>query len=175
MRGKLDPIAWWDADPARFAWELDNMDAAAPDLVWDHQLGGWIGHAPIWPFPRPASPGLETFTAGKRLHLALVPTSAHPATPPKAWPLDPEPTIDQCTRHRWHVNGDGSLCLFQRAVDWTGEEPCAEIAVKASGWFLEYLLVERGCVEAMTENGIVIDQVRDPVFESCPPANHRSQ
>ena len=169
MRDELIPISWWEADPSRFEWEIACMEAAAPDLVWDYQFGGWMGHAPVWPFARPVPSDLETFTAGKSLHLALVPTSVHPATAPKAWPLDPAPTIDQCTRHRWHVNGDGSLCLFQRAVDWTGEEACSEVAVKAAGWFLEYLLVERGCVEAMTESGIGTDEARDLLFTGCPP------
>lgn len=164
-----------EAEPERLQWELSRMEAIAPNLVWEPGPGAWTGFAPLWPFDREEPRDLEAFTAGRRFRLKVMPTSAHPATAPVLLPLDPEPTLDQCTLHRWHVNGNGSLCLLQNASDWTGEEPCSELVVKAAGWFIEYLLVERGCVEAMTEQGIVSSDALDSLFDICHPADSRDQ
>ena len=40
---------------------------------------------------------------------------------PDLYPLDPDVPIERRTQHRWHVNGDGSLCLMQAADDWQPE------------------------------------------------------
>jgi len=66
----------------------------------------------------------------------------------------PEPPVERRTVHDWHLNGDGSLCLLRTVDLWNGRETAADLVVKASGWFIEYMLMERGLIEAMTENGI---------------------
>jgi hypothetical protein len=77
------------------------------------------------------------------------------------------------TQHDWHVNGDGTVCLFQSASDWTGGDTAADLVVKSAGWFLEYLLMEAGLIERMTANGIVSDPVHDHLFAPAnPPAQN---
>jgi hypothetical protein len=53
--------------------------------------------------------------------------------------------------------GDGSLCLLQTADLWTGRETAADLVIKASGWFVEYLLMEAGAIERMTLSGLNAD------------------
>jgi hypothetical protein len=84
---------------------------------------------------------------------------------PKLFPLDPDPPRDRRIVHSWHLNGDGSLCLLQTADAWTGRETAADLVAKASGWFIEYLLRERGAIEAMTERGIHSDDSLDGKIE----------
>jgi hypothetical protein len=153
---ELPRVRWFDAEPARLAAEQAAMAVVAPELVWSDASpgGGWVGLAPVWPFPRPRPPGLDGFLAGRRLRLGVGCSQAHPMAAPKLWPLDPEPGIAQRTVHDWHVNGDGSLCLLQTAAAWTGAEPAAELVVKAAGWFLEFLLMQAGVIKAMTTGGI---------------------
>ncbi len=161
------PVTWWEALPDRLELELAAMSEAAPDLEWFPDRGVWQGHLPLWPFARALPNELEAFTTGRRFAVEVQPVQAHPAVAPKYWPLDPEPELVERTQQRWHVNGDGSLCLFQRSVDWSGEEPCAALVPKASGWFLEYLLMKSGSIEAMTVNGIVNDDRLDSLMVSA--------
>jgi hypothetical protein len=165
---ELPRVRWFDAEPARLAAELAAMAAVAPELVWSGASpgGGWEGLAPVWPFPRPRPPRLDAFLAGRRLHLRVACSQAHPMAAPKLWPLDPEPGIAQRTVHDWHVNGDGTLCLLQTAAAWTGAEMAAELVVKATGWFLEFLLMQAGVIQAMTTGGIANS---DELDELLPP------
>lgn len=82
-------------------------------------------------------------------------------TIPDLYPINPMPELVERTQHRWHVNGDGSLCLIQEQRRWTGREPVVDLLVKAAGWRLEYGLVQAGVVGEMTENGIASSAERD--------------
>jgi hypothetical protein len=154
-------VDWTAAEPSRFAAELQAVAAAAPDLAWDEGAGAWIGEAPEWPFSRPRPAGLEEFLGGRRLLLRVEYSQAFPMVAPRVVPLRPEPDPMVRTQHDWHVNGDGSLCLLQRASDWEGIGTAAELVVKASAWFLEYLLMEAGRIEHMSEAGLVNDDSLD--------------
>lgn len=155
-------MRWFEAEPERLSRELEAMAEVAPELEWNADLtrpgwldgGGWYGLAPRWPFDRPAPPELDAFLGGQRLEIAVICRQSHPAVEPIVYPLDPEPGLEYRTQHAWHVSGDGSLCLTQRAYDWTGDEMTAELVVKAAGWLVEYLLVSRGVRDDMTEVGI---------------------
>jgi hypothetical protein len=166
---ELSRLRWFDAEPTRLATEQAVMAAVAPELGWSDATpgGGWEGLAPVWPFPRPRPGGLDGFLAGRRLRLRVACSQAHPMAAPKLWPLDPEPEIAQRTVHDWHVNGDGSLCLLQTAAAWTGVELSAELVVKAAGWFLEFHLMTRGVIRAMTTGGIASNEELDHLLDSA--------
>jgi hypothetical protein len=89
------------------------MAAVAPELSWSYAApgGGWVGLAPVWPFPRPRPSRLDGFLAGRRLRLGVACSQAHPMVAPKLWPLDPELEIAQRTVHDWHVSGGRQLVL----------------------------------------------------------------
>jgi hypothetical protein len=81
--------------------------------------------------------------------------------PPAIFPLDPEPGFNMRTEQRWHVMGDGSLCLFQNDSAWTGRDSVVELLLKAAGWRVEFELMRLDAIEAMTINGIVEDPQLD--------------
>jgi hypothetical protein len=165
-------VSWLDAEPRRLVREREAVSAIAPELEWiERPAGGWEGFAPAWPFERAAPEGLDKFLAGRRLRIQVEYSQAFPMVEPKIWPVDPSPDPRYRTQAIWHVNPDGSLCLLQAASDWTGHETAADLVVKAAGWFLEYLLMEEGLIERMTESGIVNDDALDHLFDA--PAKHR--
>jgi hypothetical protein len=163
--------SWMAGEPERLKVEREAMARVAPQMAWleDEPAGGWEGLAPAWPFERPAPAGLDRLRDGRQLRLRVCPKQAFPSVEPKLWPLDPEPPIGRRTVHVWHVNGDGSLCLLRTADLWNGRETAADLVVKASGWFIEYLLMERGAIEEMTENGIYSDDSLDAVIAELAP------
>ena len=161
----IERVPWTAAEPARLAAERRAMAAVAPGLAWVELATGWVGEAPIWPGSRPLPDALDDFLAGRRLMVRVEYSQAFPMVAPRIVPLDPEPDPMVRTRHDWHVNGDGSLCLLQRASDWDGTGTAAELVVKTAGWFLEYLLMEAGRIEHMSESGIVNDDSFDHLFE----------
>lgn len=157
--------SWWAEDPGMLRRERDAMSIIAPDLTWTADgAGSWAGLAPAWPFGRPAPPGLDELLAGHRLRVLVTYGHAFPMTAPAVWAVDPEPSINQRTQHAWHVNGDGSLCLLEAATAWTGREAAAELVVKASGWFIEYLLMRCGLITGMTGAGLAADLSMDAVI-----------
>lgn len=164
--------SWVEAEPTRAAAEKTAMTAVAAELA-PSEDGAWEGLAPIWPFERRAPEELEAFLAGRRFRVRVEYLEGFPMAPPRICPLDPEPDPLVRTQHDWHVNPDGTVCLFQSASDWTGTETAADLVVKACGWFLEYLLMEAGLIERMTVNGIVNDPVHDDLFTAAnaPPAD----
>jgi hypothetical protein len=95
------------------------------------------------------------------LEIAVVYGHAYPMVPPAIFPLDPQPDLEARTAQRWHVMGDGSLCLLQDDATWTGRDSVVELLLKAAGWRVEFELMRRGVIEAMTINGIV----EDPQFD----------
>lgn len=152
-------VSWLDDDPARLERELAAMPVVAPDLSWNGRC--WTGHAPLWPFERPHPDGLLSFVGDRRLQVEIFYLESFPMVAPRFMPVDPEPDISVRTRHDWHVNGDGSLCMFQNFSDWDPFSTAADLVPKASGWFLEYLLLSSGRIDTMTVHGIVDDDQLD--------------
>jgi hypothetical protein len=158
--------SWLDAEPTRAEREREEMTRVAPEMVWlDVPAGGWVGCAPRWPFPRGEPAGLETLLEGQQLRLAVQYSEGFPMVEPKLYPLEPDPPRERRILHSWHLMGDGGLCLLQTADLWTGRDSAADLVVKASGWFIEYRLMERGLIERMTESGIYSDATLDPLIE----------
>ncbi len=139
------------------------MARIAPEMAWLDLdgAGGWEGLAPAWPFERDAPPQLDAFLDGGRLRLLVAYFQAFPAVQPAVIPLHPMPPLKRRLLHRWHLNGDGSICVLQSADHWSGREAAAELVVKAAGWFIEYLLVDREVRAEMSENGIAADPSLD--------------
>jgi hypothetical protein len=50
---------------------------------------------------------------------------------------------------------------MQAADDWNPTDTAADLIVKAAGWYLEFQLMSRGIVRAMSERGIVHDNSLD--------------
>ena len=161
---------WLEAEPERVEAERLEMARLAPEMAWldDESAGGWEGIAPKWPFGRAEPDGLDNLLAGRRLRLRVEYSQAYPMVEPTLIPLDPEPPIERRVLHSWHVKGDGSLCLLQTATDWTGRDTAADLVVKASGWFIEYLLFDCGAVTTMTEDGLFADDSLDKLIEEWP-------
>lgn len=160
---------WLDAEPDQVRKEQEAMAEVAPEMEWlaDELAGGWQGFAPAWPFERSAPSGLVELLGSQRLQLRVVYSQGYPMVEPKLVPLDPNPPADRRILHSWHLNGDGSLCLLQSADAWTGRDTTAELVAKASGWFIEYLLMERGLIQAMTEEGLHSDDSLDALIGEC--------
>ena len=72
-------------------------------------------------------------------------------------PLDPEPLPLELTQTRWHVLGNGALCLFQTQQDWDPASTIVELLGKAAGWRIEHALLKAGVLQDMTMAGIVRD------------------
>lgn len=159
-------VSWMDDDPARLERELEAMPDVAPELAWNGRA--WSGPAPLWPFDRPVPSGLAAFVGDRRLTLEITYFESFPMVAPRFTPVDPEPDIAVRTRHEWHVNGDGSLCMFQNYSDWDPFSTAADLIPKASGWFLEYLLLSSGRIDAMSVGGIVNDDQHDHRFTDAP-------
>lgn len=149
-------------DPLRLARELEAMPAAAPQLAWMGEH--WAGELPVWPFERTKPPALGDYLAGRRFSVEIRYYESFPMTAPRFIPIDPVPPIAVWTMNRWHVAGDGSLCLFQNFTDWDPFCTAADMVPKAAGWFLEYLLMGDGVVEEMTCLGIAVDDSLDHLF-----------
>lgn len=173
MAATLDRIPWWEAEPATLARELEAMSSVAPSLRWCEELPekGWEGEVSLWPFERPAPQDLEAFVGDERLILRIAYLQAHPIVAPLLYPLTPQTDPSMWTLHTWHLNGDGSLCLFQDALTWTPDATAADLIAKGASWFLQFVLVSRGYLDGMTECGIVDDDSLDHLFAiDWPPA-----
>lgn len=165
-------VTWWRAEPGRLAQDQQELAACFPDLSWCEPAaavrgaGGWRGQLPLWPFTRPSPPGLESLEGG--LHLELVYPQAYPLVAPRIYPLHPEPALMARTDHRWHLNGDGSLCLLQDTLGWRIEDSVTDLLLKAAAWRIEYALMHAELLEAMTESGIVSDTALDTMISYLP-------
>lgn len=165
-------LSWTETEPEVLRREQDAMAQHAPDMVWspdvqarERTLLGWRGEAPKWPAQRAEPRGLDQLMEGKRLALAVAYPEGFPMVEPILIPIDPEVPLDRRTLHDWHVMGDGSLCLSQRATDWQPGDTAGELVLKAAAWFIEYRLIEEGRREAMTERGLVNDDQLDHLIE----------
>ena len=166
------PESWVLAEPRVVEREVEAMRLHAPDMSWVDDLvwlngrraSGWDGLAPPWGANRDPPTGLDELLGGRRLHLYVYYPEAFPAVAPVLSPVDPDPPLARRTDHRWHVNDDGTLCLTQAAADWNPTDTAADLVRKASGWLIEYLLMEAGDIEEMTERGIFEDMSCDEII-----------
>lgn len=164
-----EPITWWRAEPRRLERDQTEITARFDDLVWNSDGDGtWTGVLPLWPFDRPEPPHLRTW-AGEGLRLTVAYNQANPMVEPSLHPLDPEPPPQEWTQTRWHVNGDGTLCLLQEHALWTGRDSLVDLLIKAAGWRLEYALMKYGAIQEMSRCGIVSDSRYDHHFSQQPP------
>jgi hypothetical protein len=169
------PLTWWQCEPRRLARDQAEISSRFPDLNWQPKgAGGWLGRLPRWPFARPEPPGLVETIGTQGLEIALVYGHAYPMVPPAIHPLDPEPDLIVRTDQRWHVMGDGSLCLFQDDAIWTGRGSVVELLLKAAGWRVEFELMRRGLIGAMTVNGIVEDPQLDHLLAEVAAAEPKA-
>lgn len=167
-----DRYEWWNNEPGRLEADQLQMQRHFPELIWSTENNGqWRGALPAWPFSREAPSGLDALLNGYGLEVLVLCGQAYPAAPPKVLPLNPEPEIVERTQQRWHVNGDGSLCLFQSESVWNTRATLVDVLLKAAGWNVEYALMKAGFVEAMTINGIVTDIALDTVISQS--SRHR--
>lgn len=137
------------------------MTDVAPDLRWldrdDEPSGGWEGPIPLWPFDRPEPAGLSVLVADQPLIVRIVCGHAFPMVEPSLYPCNVDLPNVAFGWTTWHVAPDGALCMLQESADWDPRCTASEMIPKASGWYLEYQLLRRGLIEAMSESGIVID------------------
>ncbi|MYW69030.1 hypothetical protein GTY65_33885 [Streptomyces sp. SID8379] len=164
------PIAWWECEPRRLHRDQEEITTRFPDLAWKQdEAGTWEGRLPRWPFDRPEPAHLTDWTSGEGLLLRMECHQAYPMVAPRIIPLDPRPQPFEWTQHRWHVNGDASLCLLREAAAWTGRESAVDLLLKAAGWRIEYALMKHNMIDEMTANGIVSDDRLDHLLAG-PPA-----
>lgn len=164
--------SWVNAEPAVIERERTAMERWGPELEWREDLQwregrnafGWTGTIPAWAGEREQPRGVAELLAGRQLQLQVIYPEAFPAVPAVLFPLDPKVPLGRRTLSTWHVNGDGSLCLMQSADDWHLTDTAADLVRKASGWFIEYHLLEAGEIERMTERGILTDTDLDAVL-----------
>lgn len=151
-------VPWWEAEPSRLRRDREEVSASFPDLVFvEDGQAGWRGRLPLWPFDRPEPAGLDRLTGGQGLGFELLYGTAYPLVYPWIFPLDPEPLPLELTQTRWHVLGNGALCLFQTQQDWDPASTVVELLRKAAGWRIEYALLKTGALQDMTMAGIVRD------------------
>ena len=163
-------LTWWQCEPRRLARDQAEVRDRFPELTWEADgAGGWRGYLPRWPFHRLEPDGLGDLLGDRGLLVQVRYGHAYPMVPPALYPEDPEPGIGERTEHRWHVNGDGSLCLLKSDAAWTGRDSVVDLLLKAAGWRVEYALMRAGRVEAMTERGIVSDDSLDHLMRQSPP------
>lgn len=169
-----DPVreSWIDCEPAALEREHQAMATHATGMEWRTDLHyhqrpvvGWVGEAPVWGADRPMPAGVPALLDGSRLQLQVLYPEAFPMVAPALLPIEPSVPIARRTLHTWHVNGDGTLCLMQRADDWQPLDTAADLVCKAAGWYIEYRLIELGHREKMTESGIFLDAGLDELLE----------
>lgn len=155
-------VPWWEAEPSRLTRDRDEVSSAFPDLAFvDEGQASWQGRLPVWPFDRAEPVGLDRLTGGQGLEFELAYGAAYPLVYPWIVPLDPEPLPLELTQTRWHVMGNGALCLFQTQQDWDPTSSVVDLLRQAAGWRIEYALLKTGAMQDMTMSGIVRDDSVD--------------
>ncbi len=160
--------SWWQDEPWRLAREQEAMRVAAPDLAWlpGEPSGGWQGKVPVWPFARPEPTGLAGLLGGQALEVRIVCGHAFPMVEPEVRPLSVEVPSGALGWTSWHVAPGGSLCLLQASAQWDPAATASELVPKISGWYIEYQLVVRGLIQAMTEHGLEADGSLDILIDN---------
>jgi len=165
------PLLWSDEDPQRLERDRQEIGAFAPlmqisepgaDVQFLH--GRWVGEIPRWPFDRDEPAGLDRLLRGDQFKVVMVYPSAYPMTPPRLYPANVKPELEEHSQGIWHVSPDGSLCLLQSTGGWRPEASATEMLMKAAGWRIEYALMKAGTIDEMTINGIVSDPVHDALI-----------
>jgi hypothetical protein len=165
VAGEDDPVTWWQCEPRRLARDRREVGEFCSDLQWSPDgAGSWTGRLPIWPFDRAQSDSVVRLLGGQGMLVQVVYGHAYPMVPPSVVPIDPEPEIVERTQQRWHVNGDGSLCLMQTVAAWSARNSIVDLLLKAAGWRIEYALMKHGLIESMSVNGVVTDPDYDPLI-----------
>ena len=162
--------SWWEVDPTRRDLELADVHSVAPDLVWTGTgAGQFRGSLPRWPFKRPFPPNLGGLVPNG-LEVMVRYGQAFPAAPPMIFAVDPEPDRSLRGFSRFHLLPNGALCLLRDADQWTPRDQTSELLLKASGWLIEYQLLQHGRITALSERGIVEDASFDHLVpEACLP------
>lgn len=162
MIASLQPIPWWEAEPARLRRDQREVtdQFTGLELILDGN-GGWRGILPLWPFARPEPSGLRDLLHDKGLDIQLEYSAAHPMVAPLIFPREPRPEWIEHTQTQWHVLPGGALCLMQSDGAWDPASSIVELLLKAAGWHVEYALMKSGLIDAMTMNGIVSDDSLD--------------
>ena len=166
-------IPWWAAEPQR--WERDRRELSErfPELEWEgSNAGSHRGVLPLWPFSRPEPACLTTWTGTKGLDVHVVYGHAYPMVPPRLFPLSIRPEPLELTQTRWHVMGDGALCLLRDHSAWTGRESVVDLLLKAAGWRVEYALMKHKAITQMSDCGIVEDDRFDDLLAQPAPILH---
>lgn len=167
-RPEFTTISWWQAEPQRLARDQREITASFPQLTWhETDAGVWTGRLPMWPFERQQPAGLSPLLGGHGLQVEIVYRQAYPMVPPRIFPVDPRPEPMEHTQHRWHVNGDGSLCQFQTDTAWDPRDSVCDLIFKAAAWRVEYALMKAGALDEMTVHGIVIDPSLDGLIAAA--------
>lgn len=166
MSGRqLTSQTWWEAEPDLLEQELTAINSMFPSLEWvDDGPGHLIGPIPAWPFLREAPENLDTLLGSAPFEIRVQYSHAFPAAPPAVFPLAPKPPIQLRSFTNFHVLGDGSLCLLRDAAQWANSSLTSDLILKAAAWRLEYALLERGAIQAMTQNGIVVNGELDQLL-----------
>lgn len=161
-------VSWWECEPRRLARDQHEVAELCPALTWSAEgAGSWEGHLPRWPFDRPEPMGLVELIGPDGMPVVVRYGQAYPMVPPAIFPLDPVPEPVEHLWTRFHVMGNGSLCLLQGNSVWTGRQSITELLLKAAGWRVEYAMIRSGVVDAMTINGIVNDGRRDHLVDQA--------
>lgn len=158
-------MPWFERDAERLRRDYEEIETAFPDLGWtDADAGGWDGRLPLWPFERPTPDFLADVVGSIGVKIELRYPQAYPMVAPSIRAIDPEPQLREWTVHGWHVNGDGTLCLLRSVALWDPRTSITDLLLKAAGWRIEYALMQRSAIKAMTENGIVNDTIYDDLI-----------
>jgi hypothetical protein len=111
----------------------------------------------------------------ERARLRVDPVLADPASPivvGKQQHAEELGSGGRAQGHDWHVNGDGTVCLFQSASDWTGRDTAAELVVGIWGGALHRphaekksptLLIRRNLLLGRGRTRRVLDGSRVPI------------
>lgn len=165
-----EAITWWRDDPERLDAELAAMKEVAPRLEWSEKgLGGWRGEVPFWPFKRSRPRELERLVGRRPLSVQVSCSPAHPMMAPMVRPLDVEVPLEALGYNTWHLLPNGSLCLFRGTAWWDPARLVADLIPKISGWYIEYHLMKRECLQRMPDRGVDLDDALDAVIDNCAP------
>jgi hypothetical protein len=172
--GERVPVLWHEVEAERLARDIEEISDFAPGLEFEPgpgdgsflHHGRWHGQLPVWPMSRPEPEGLaKVVPVGLTVEIWY--SAAYPMLPPAIYPVAPEPLLIQRSQHDWHVAPDGSLCLLQTLSSWDPRWSIVELLRRASGWRVEYALMNAGLVESMTLCSIVDDASRDHLISEA--------
>jgi hypothetical protein len=168
----LSVRTWWEDDPARLEQEITEVQAAAPLLTWTAEgAGHFEGPLPLWPFSRPAPGDISDLLDPIVVRVEY--GHAFPAAPPQVLPLVPRPVPTIRGFTDFHLLPSGRLCLLRNADEWYPWSSTSELLLKASGWAIEFALIEAGSITQMSTRGIVSDVSYDDVIAATiTAANH---